>query len=241
MIDLLKKLIELQELDTQILALKKQVSAIPTTLRKDQTKYEKAVRDLQSDQTAHHELEERGRQIQIDIESANEHVRQLKSRQGQIRRNVEYQALTGEIRHGEEDVQKHRLALEQQARLLQDVEGRIAERKTEVEVQRGELLARAHAGKKEIGELHQKLERCRKLRQDMVKGINHDALTMYTRVLKTRAPNVLVPVVDGICTGCNIQLPVQVLSDIMKADRLVICETCARVLYLPDQLQHSRV
>jgi hypothetical protein len=240
MIDLLKKLIELQELDTQILALKKQVSAIPATLRKEQSKYEKAVRDLQSDQTAHRDLEERGRQILIDIESANEHVRQLRSRQGQIRKNNEYQALTIEIRHSEEDVQKHRLALEQQAQMLQDVDSRIAERKTAVEVQRSDLLAHAQAGKKEIGELHQKLERCRKIRQDMIKSINHDALTMYNRVLKTRAPNVLVPVVDGICTGCNIQLPVQVLSDIMKADRLVICETCARVLYLPDQLQQPR-
>jgi len=236
MIDLLKKLIELQELDTGILALKKQMSAIPDALRKDQGKYERAVRDLQKDHGARHDLEERGRQVRIDIDAAGEHARQLKSKQGQIRKNVEYQALTVEIRRAEEDVQKNRMALEQQAQSLQDVEARIGDRKTEAATQRSQLLARAEDGKKAIGELQQKVERYKKLRVDMAKGINHDALAMYTRLLRTRAPRVLVPVQDGICTGCNIQLPVHVLSDIMKSDRLVICETCARVLYLPEQV-----
>lgn len=236
MIQTLQKLVELQGLDAEILALGQQMSAIPNTLRKEQGRYEKAVRDLRKDERTRAETEERGRQIELDIASAHEHVKQLKDKQGQIRKNLEYQALTAEISNAEEQAVKHTTALEQLGASIKELDERIAAKKHEVDAQKATLLAQAEEAKKAIAELNVKLRRERQIRREVEKTINADALGLYNRLLKTRAPRVVVPVVDGICTGCNIQLPVHVLSDIMKADRLVTCETCARVLYLSEHL-----
>ncbi len=236
MIQTLQKLVELQGLDTEILGLGQRMSAIPDTLRKEQGHYENAVRELHKAEQARGEAEERGRQIKIDIAADAAQIKQLKDKQGQIRKNLEFQALTAEISNAEEHAVKHTAALEQVGVLLKELDERIAAKKAEVDAQKAALLAKAEEAKKAVGELNVKLQRHRAIRREVVKTVNQDALDLYDRLLQTRAPYVVVPVVDGICTGCNIQLPVNVLSDIMKADRLVTCETCARVLYLTEHL-----
>jgi len=236
MIQTLQKLVELQGLDTEILALGQRMSAIPDTLRKEQGQYENAVRELHKAECARVAAEERGRQVKLDIAADAAQIKQLKDKQGQIRKNLEFQALTTEISNAEEHAVKHTAALEQVGMTLKELDERIAVKKTEVNIQKAALLAQAEEAKKAIVELNVRLRRHRAIRREVEKTVNQDAMALYSRLLKTRAPYVVVPVVDGICTGCNIQLPVNVLSDIMKADRLVICETCARVLYLTEHL-----
>ena len=67
MIQTLQKLVELQGLDTEILALGQRMGAIPETLRKEQGQYENAVRELHKAECARVAAEERGRQVKIDI------------------------------------------------------------------------------------------------------------------------------------------------------------------------------
>ena len=112
MTETLKKLIELQAIDAELFTLSHQINDIPKALRKEQTGYEKAVNDLHKEAQSRKELEEQAKKLTIDLESATEHMKQLKGKQGQIRKNVEYQALTQEIKMAEESDKKHKVALD---------------------------------------------------------------------------------------------------------------------------------
>jgi len=232
MTDTLKKLIELQEMDAELFLMNRQIAEIPKALRREQSAYEKACQELGKEKQTRQALDEQHKKTTLDLETAAEHVKQLKNKQGHIRKNVEYQALTQEIKTAEDADKRHRAALEQQIESRKSMSERIVEREKGVEAVKREILHKAEQAKKAVKEIQERVARQKLLRRDFAKQVNAEALGLYTKLFKTRAPNVIVPVKRGVCSGCHIKLPAQVIADIIKADRLVICDTCARILYI---------
>ncbi|MDD2716404.1 MAG: C4-type zinc ribbon domain-containing protein [Candidatus Wallbacteria bacterium] len=60
-------------------------------------------------------------------------------------------------------------------------------------------------------------------------------LSLFTR-LHGKYLNVLVPVKNCICTGCNISLDHQTVNQLSENIRLISCPNCKRILYLEDIL-----
>ena len=83
----------------------------------------------------------------------------------------------------------------------------------------------------EIGEQLAKLER---QRQAVTPEVPAPALAAYERVLENRAGLALVPVVRESCGGCNRRLPPQVINEVYLKARLVMCESCNRILYYDE-------
>lgn len=70
---------------------------------------------------------------------------------------------------------------------------------------------------------------------EVLKGIDKTALDLYMDI-KARK-NKPVSLVEGeICTGCHIDLPVIIFTQLRK-DRIVTCSNCGRILYYQDREQ----
>ncbi|MCX7846738.1 MAG: C4-type zinc ribbon domain-containing protein [bacterium] len=236
MTETIRKLLELQRIDTELIELRQAIERIPRDLRKEQELYEQAVRALRKEEdTWRHVDEERIREEQ-SIASSAERIRQLKAKQGQVKKNQEYQALTHEIQMAEESNQKHRAALDRVRERRAAVEAAIAQQQGAVAARKEEFMRRAEEAKARVQTLQEELRQRRALRKELTKGINPEALGLYEKLLKTRAPMVLAAVDPQVkvCTGCNITLTEQALADLVLSDRLVTCETCARILYLKN-------
>jgi len=72
--------------------------------------------------------------------------------------------------------------------------------------------------------------------KQIVPEIDKKILASYERILKGKDGMALAAVHDYSCQGCFINLPPQVINEIKKHDHLVICESCARILYLEDEI-----
>jgi len=234
MTETLRKLLELQRLDTELFELGQQMQRVPQELRKEQAAYAQAVQELRKEERARQRVEEERTRQEQSLASSAERIKQLKAKQGQVKKNQEYQALTHEIQMAEESSTKHRAALERVQEQRAEADAAVAQRQDAAAARKQQFMQRAAGAKEEIAALQERIKKCRAVRQELVKTINPDALALYEKLLKTRAPQVLVPVkaAEKVCTGCNIQLTEQVIADIMMSDRLVLCETCARILYL---------
>ncbi len=236
MTETLRKLLELQALDTELYTLGQQMQRVPQELRKEQAEYERVVQELRKEEQARQHMDDERARQEHSLASSAERIKQLKAKQGQIKKNQEYQALTHEIQLAEDSNAKHHVALERVVEQRQEMDAAVAQRHSAVEERKKLFMTRAGKAKQEIAALQECVRKCRVLRKDVARTINADALALYEKLLKTRAPLVLAPVnVDvKVCTGCNIQLTEQVIADIMCSDRLVMCETCARILYLDN-------
>jgi predicted nucleic acid-binding Zn-ribbon protein len=56
---------------------------------------------------------------------------------------------------------------------------------------------------------------------------------MYRRIVRGKGEDALAVVENQCCGGCNQQIPLNMLNQIML-DKPVFCKTCGRLLYLPE-------
>lgn len=57
----------------------------------------------------------------------------------------------------------------------------------------------------------------------------------FNRLLQ-KHPEAIVPVANGLCTGCGMSLTKSLINSVHKADAMNRCPNCARYLYYPEQL-----
>lgn len=81
----------------------------------------------------------------------------------------------------------------------------------------------------ELQRLNPELEELRKRRDAQGAGIDAKLLERYRAVKAQRSP-ALAKIANNQCSGCNMSLPSQVISNVKNAQRLVECENCGRIL-----------
>ena len=60
-----------------------------------------------------------------------------------------------------------------------------------------------------------------------------DIRELYRRIVRQKGEDALAVVENQCCGGCNQQVPLNMLSQIMLGQP-VFCKTCGRLLYLPE-------
>ncbi len=60
-----------------------------------------------------------------------------------------------------------------------------------------------------------------------------DVRGMYSRIVRQKGEDALAVVENQFCSGCNQQIPLNMLSQVMLGQP-VFCKTCGRLLYLPE-------
>ena len=88
--------------------------------------------------------------------------------------------------------------------------------------------------KKKSDELNQQVAQEEGKRKTYTPGIEARLLSQYEKILKSREGLALVPVVNNACGGCHLGLPPQTINEILQHEKLIVCESCARILYWPE-------
>ena len=85
---------------------------------------------------------------------------------------------------------------------------------------------------KETAEAQQKLDDLRAVRQTKSsEGIPAASLEIYKGLLKTRNGEALAELGDGLCQGCFVNLPKNIVVRLARGTELVQCPSCDRILY----------
>lgn len=66
----------------------------------------------------------------------------------------------------------------------------------------------------------------------LLNTIDNQIIEKYNKIQSRKSPALAI-VTDGICTGCNIMVPNYQIED-MKKDKIIQCESCNRILYIPN-------
>jgi len=87
-----------------------------------------------------------------------------------------------------------------------------------------------------VKETEEKLKILDMKRSQMTVDVDKANLKRYERILENKKGLAIVPVKGNSCGGCFMNVPEQVINEIKMHDRLILCEMCARILYLEDDL-----
>jgi hypothetical protein len=227
----IEKLLVLQDRDQRRLALESQLQAIP----RDIAAVEQKIAAGQTAQEAARgellQLEVKKKAIENEIGSAAERQARYKSQQLQVRKNDEYQALGIEIDHAQAEIgkleeeelrvmyaidearQKLTAAGEELKRTTSGHEARIGLLRDREGALRSELLAAQEATTAARGQLDEPVRK------------------LYDRLATKPGLPVVVAIHEGKCGGCHLKISSNVDSERRKADQLVTCDQCGRIVY----------
>uniref|UniRef100_UPI00260D3D47 zinc ribbon domain-containing protein n=1 Tax=Oceanispirochaeta sp. TaxID=2035350 RepID=UPI00260D3D47 len=79
------------------------------------------------------------------------------------------------------------------------------------------------------------LKRLKSEEASVVPGMNEEILFKFERIIRNKSGLGIVPVLDGICTGCHMILPGQFVNDVRKGEDILFCPYCSRILFHSDE------
>lgn len=230
----IRSLAWLQELDRKIQRLEKEIAAVPEeiiTLREGILQGENSAEDMGKKLE---DVEKDRRHKERELSAKEESLIKYQSQLYEVKTNKGYSALMVEIdalKQENSELENEILALME---MVEELKGMIETNKKESGVKKEKLAEEERKNLKRVAVLKEELARRQEERERQVKKIEAGLLAHYEKVLKGKGGVALVPVKTDACQGCFTKLPPQVINEIMQAHRMVTCERCSRILYLPD-------
>jgi predicted nucleic acid-binding Zn-ribbon protein len=231
MLDVIEKLLVLQDRDRRLRRLRTELSSIDPQRQAMKAKSAGAVAALDKAKQRVLQIETRRKQLELEIEAKKGQIEKYGHQQFQTRKNDEYQALTKEIAHCKEQISK--------------IEDELIELMEHTEAAQKEVAVAAAALKEAQAVVNREVEQLdgseANLKKEVTEleanritlagGIEEPVLSRYERILKSRGDNVLVGIEHGVCGGCHMKIPAQTVVHCRAQQELVACNNCGRLLY----------
>jgi predicted nucleic acid-binding Zn-ribbon protein len=233
--EILLRLHELQAIDSRVLEIERSAGVLPEKIRELEGELETMRSELG---VLNAEVDtKRGEQREIEgqiSEESGKH-KKWKRRLNEIKTPREYQALSREVELGERQVRDFEESvltimseLEAKQKVIDEKEARLKEREAEVATKVRELRIRQ-------AELSRDAAKIAAGRVEIIKALPENVVKKYEQIRERRNGIGVALVVDGACSGCNVQQRPQQLVELRKYTGLSTCSTCQRIL-IPEEL-----
>lgn len=227
----IKILIELQKIDSEIYKLKKELAAHPVLAKKLEEDFEKKKSHLRAAEDEAKAAQLKQKELEGDLAAKEEKIKKLQGQLYQLKSNKEYSAMELEIKGLKAD----KSVLEEEIlRLLDSVEtvrGKVSQEKEKLSGEEKLFKDEVGAMKKRAEEIGAELAVLEDKRKHYTPNVEPRLTAQYEKILRSREGLALVPVKNNACGGCHLGLPPQVVNEIQIQDKLIVCESCARILY----------
>lgn len=231
MLDALKVILEIQELDMkmiQLMHLKRQRQKELDHINHNKESLRQRVTDKET------EILEMKKMIRL---TEGEHtevlakIKKLESQQNAIKKVDEYNAITHEISGAD----RERVAKEQR---LSDLYDKLAAEEDMLKSLNETSETTADNSKMVEAEIHDSIHQINEEgkvlkaeRDELVEQADQEVFQIYERLLRNKKDRVVVPLENRCCSGCHIMLTAQHENLVRKGERLVFCEHCSRIHY----------
>ena len=228
----LEKLIALQNLDTTIRRLEKELEAIPQRRAEiegefDQRAFEIRALESRRDDAKHararlenEAVEQRGR--------AERAERNLMS----SKKQDEYTAAIREADAARKQISTLETQILEQMETLDKAEAALKERSDEIATLNSDREARLKAFDEETQQQSRQLVSARAEREQVFAGLPKAMSTMYSRIsARIRDGIAVAEARNRSCTACFMSLRPQVMAEIRRGDDIITCDNCGRILY----------
>jgi hypothetical protein len=231
MLDVIEKLLILQDRDRKIRRLRGELAHIEPQRQTMKTRAASANSALENAKTKVKEIESHRKDLELEVEAKKEQIAKYANQQLQTRKNEEYRALANEIdtcKAAIFKIEDQEISLMEEGEAAQKEVVRTTQAANEArklaEDQIVQLGAREENLKKELAELEAN-------REELAGAVDNSARARYERLVKNKGENVVVGVQHGVCGGCHMKLPPQLLVSCQAQQDLVTCINCGRILY----------
>jgi predicted nucleic acid-binding Zn-ribbon protein len=230
-LEVLELLLALSGIDTEIQELTAQNEDLPERVAELEEERRRVRAEVEEVEHRLEELAADRKRMERELEDLQAKLADLTAKQLAIKTNEEYAALSHEISFVKTEIVEKEDAV---LGVLEQAEG--ASRELEALRERAasaerDLDGRIGALKEELSRLDDALAIKRDERLRVATRIDDSVLERYERILASKGDSALANVSDGSCSGCYVTLPPQTVIEVKRADRLMECQSCGRIMY----------
>ena len=231
MLEAIEKLLILQDRDRKIRRVQAELAHIEPERQTLRVKQSTAQADLDKGKNRVKQIESDRKRLELDVEAKKSQIEKYANQQLQTRKNEEYRALAHEIETCKGDITRiedQEIVLMEQAEAAQKEVVRLTREADEAKKLADGQVAKL--GERETN-LQKELASLQSNREELSAAVDESVRARYERLVKNKGENVLVGVNHGVCGGCHMKLPAQVLVACQAHQELVTCTNCGRILY----------
>lgn len=224
------KLLVVQEHDSRIREINKELQDIPARKEEEEAKlagHKELLAQIQEDLKA---KQAEVKKLELETEARREKIAKLRQQQLELKTNKEFKAMEAEIKVIEDEISDLE---EQELGELEEIE----KARAEAEENKKKLLEEETAVQSDLRALNERvssieveLKEVQAARDSAASEVDPEWLRMYEPIFKRKGKG-LVPVEGEVCGGCHMQLPPYILHDRKKEAVMVTCDHCGRLLY----------
>lgn len=230
MYERLKIIYQLQLIDDQLDELEELRGDLPNTVKDLEEKIDTVKENISKMEKEQKESLKKRDRNELDIEKLTENQKKFKSQLYQVRNNKEYDALTKEIDHTENQIElltKENDSLADLSKSLtvqiEEIKPMLDELKQELKENKSDLKEIVKANEKEEARL---LNQRKKIESEVKKS----DLSAYMRIRKAKKGKAIATIKRSACSGCHNVVPSQRQLEIRQNNKLYLCEYCGRIL-----------
>ncbi len=232
--DQVKVLSDLQKVDTEIHKLKNSLAEHPAQQKKIESVFDAKKVHLKTAEDELKTAQLKQKEKEIDLGSREDKIAKLQTQLYSLKTNKEYQTMDLEIKGLKAD----KSVLEDEILRLMDgietVRAKVNQEKAALATEEKATKEQLEALKKQTADLQAQLTSLDEKRKSFLPSIDPKILPQYERILSKRDGLALVPVMNNSCGGCHLELPPQLINEVQMQDKVLTCESCARILYWPS-------
>ncbi|MDX8431150.1 MAG: C4-type zinc ribbon domain-containing protein [Candidatus Algichlamydia australiensis] len=231
MLEALKKILDIQELDIKMIQLMRvkrqrqkeldQIKSLRTELDEQMSAKKEEVEELSSLIS----------QKEEKIEELSTHMKELEAKQSAVKKVEEFNALTQEM------TQVERQKVQGENELSELVDKKVIEEEILAKIEESASSTATSSQELEveiqnsISQVNSEGSELKAQRDKLAVDADESILHVYERLLRNKKDRVVVPLENRTCSGCHITLTPQHENLVRKGENLVFCEHCSRIHY----------
>ena len=234
----LKLLIDVQRHDARIQELDGMLKAWPQkleALRSDLTKVEAM---LTRERNQLEETEAWRKRLDDEMSTEESTLQKAKQRSAQVKNVKEMMASERELQANRSKREERGAELEKLVAAVETAKKSVAQHEADLASLRQHVTSEETAARGKMSELEGQIAEARKLREGAVSHVRPDVMKKYSSI-KIRSGLAMVPVHNGTCRGCNMNIPPQLFNKLQRGTTIELCDFCNRMIYWDKLLENE--
>ena len=230
----LKTVYEAQKIDMQIIENERKLASTPKKIEKMDSDIKSMHEKVSKEKEILEEFEKERKRKEKELELEKEKIKKFESRLYEVKTNKEYQALLKEIETAkqandkeEEEIIEIMVKIEDLKKDFESTSKLLKEKEKVAEVEKKKLLSEMDLVDKTINELKQQ-------RDNLLSVVNKTLRETYNMLISRRGGMAVVNVKNGVCLGCFMNIPPQLVIEVTKNNRHILCPSCNRIFYFTE-------
>jgi hypothetical protein len=189
---------------------------------------------IEKEQEIVEELEKERRKKEKELEGEKEKIKKLEVKLYDVKTNKEYQALLKEIESAKEANDRTEEDVLVLMDKVEDLKKDYEASQTELEKLEKESEIEKKAMEKETRSMDEVIAKLTTERDNLLSIVSDNLRNTYNILRERRGGIAVTNVRNGVCLGCNMNIPPQLFIEVTKNKQLIQCPSCNRILFFRE-------